>query len=74
MPFYVGLDCSTQSFTAAVIEADLWRIGQARPGSSLRFIQTDAAGAAEAEAALDHSFADLGTRLARIAAQHQAWR
>ncbi|MCG5480680.1 biotin-dependent carboxyltransferase family protein [Sinorhizobium alkalisoli] len=57
-----------------VIDADLWRIAQARPGDSLRFIETDVAGAAlvheETEAYLDGLEHDAG-RQHRLSA---AWR
>lgn len=33
---------------ASVIEADLWKLAQVRPGQSVHFVQTDAAGAAAA--------------------------
>lgn len=36
---------------ACVIEADLWKLAQARPGNALRFVPTDAAGASAAGAA-----------------------
>jgi biotin-dependent carboxylase-like uncharacterized protein len=58
---------------AAVIEPDLWRLGQARPGDRVRFRRTDLAGAAQAardEAAL---WDDLRGRIAEMAAQRRAW-
>ena len=58
---------------ATVIEADLWRLGQARPGDILRFTQTDAHGAAQAEQALAASLAAVAQQLAEVAAQHLAW-
>jgi biotin-dependent carboxylase-like uncharacterized protein len=58
---------------AAVIEPDLWRIGQARPGDSLRFVRTDPAGAAGAEDALARIFARAAADLADVMAQHRAW-
>lgn len=41
-----------------VIEADMWRVGQARPGSLLRFVQTDYAGALAALDAVDGYLAE----------------
>jgi biotin-dependent carboxylase-like uncharacterized protein len=58
---------------ATVIEADLWRLGQARPGDSMTFRRTDADGAAEADRALADAFAGAGDQLADLAAQHRAW-
>jgi len=59
---------------AAVVEADLWRIGQAKPGDSLRFLRTDP----EAAAQVDHDLAQIFTRLsagiADLSAQITAWR
>lgn len=56
-----------------VIEADLWRIAQARPGDALRFVECDQARAADAhdetEAYLAHLAADAG-RQHRLA---KAW-
>ncbi len=59
---------------AAVIEADLWRLGQARPGDSLRFVRTDAAGAAQAEADLAQTLAALARQISNLTAQITAWR
>lgn len=58
---------------AAVIEADLWRLGQARPGDVLRFRRTDAAGAARAEAELARQIDAIGQDIAAVATQHRAW-
>jgi 5-oxoprolinase (ATP-hydrolysing) subunit C len=58
---------------AAVIEADLWRIGQARPGDRLRFLRTDLAGAAHAAAEAAALWDRLAAQLADMAAQHRAW-
>ena len=38
---------------AAVIDADLWRLAQARPGSFIRFIEVDHAAAADAAATIE---------------------
>lgn len=59
---------------AAVIEADLWRLGQARPGDVLRFRRTDAAGAAHADRDLASQIAAVGQNIAAVTAQHRAWR
>ncbi|MGN7871401.1 biotin-dependent carboxyltransferase family protein [Paracoccus sp. 22332] len=53
----------------AVIESDLWRIAQARPGDALRFARVDLATASEAardqQAMLDDLRTQLGTTLTR---------
>ncbi|MFN4155744.1 MAG: biotin-dependent carboxyltransferase family protein [Paracoccaceae bacterium] len=58
---------------AAVIEADLWRLGQARPGDRLHFVETDARGAADAERELSETMATVEKQLADVTAQHLAW-
>lgn len=59
---------------AAVIDADLWRIGQARPGDSLRFVRTDLAGAAQAARDLERLLAGLPGQVADLVAQTRGWR
>lgn len=59
---------------ATVIEADLWRLGQARPGDRLRFTETDPAKASAAEAALSDTMLRLAGHLAAVTAQQQSWR
>lgn len=59
---------------ATVIEADLWRLGQARPGDRLQFTETSPAEAAAAEAALSDTLAGLAGHLTAMTAQQQGWR
>lgn len=59
---------------ATVIEADLWRLGQARPGDALQFTQTSPADAAAAEAALQATMVGLADHLAATRAQQLGWR
>lgn len=58
---------------AAVIEADLWRLGQARPGDVLRFRRVDAGEGAQAERELASQIAAIGQSIAAVTAQHRAW-
>lgn len=51
---------------AGVIEADLWRLGQARIGSSLRFMPATHADARAAEQALDTYIDDIRETLALV--------
>lgn len=58
---------------AAVIEQDLWRIGQARPGDTLRFVKSTLADAAEAVKQEADLIAQYRTALARMTAQQTGW-
>lgn len=49
-----------------VIEADLWRAGQARAGQALRFVEVDYAGAVAALAELDAHIADCRASIEAI--------
>lgn len=58
---------------AAVIEADLWRVAQARPGDRLRFVRVDLAQAAEAERKADNEIDNLRTALRHASELHEKW-
>lgn len=58
---------------AAVIEPDLWRIAQARPGDVLRFVRTDLAGAAEAARAQQALLADLQGQIDDFRIRQKGW-
>lgn len=58
---------------AAVIAADLWRLGQARPGDALRFERTDLAGAAEADREMTALLDGWREALSGITQQHRSW-
>ena len=58
---------------AAVIAADLWRLGQARAGDTLCFERIDPAAAADVDAALDRTLADWRTALSDVFRQHESW-
>ncbi|MFV0335083.1 MAG: biotin-dependent carboxyltransferase family protein [Tropicimonas sp.] len=67
-------DCATMGGypkIAAIIESDLWRIAQARPGDLLRFRKVTLAEAADAEAEQAAWFDGLRATLARLAAEPQ---
>jgi biotin-dependent carboxylase-like uncharacterized protein len=57
-----------------VIEADHWRLAQARPGSSLRFVEVDFDTARAAQAALDRFVADVAAMAARQRAAAREWQ
>lgn len=59
---------------AAVISADLWRLGQAVPGDSLRFVQTDLDGARAAERELRMLFDKLTNDRKAWHGLQQGWR
>ena len=58
---------------AAVIAADLWRLGQARPGDALRFQRVDLADAAAAEREMTALLHDWQGALTGIAQQNRSW-
>ncbi|MEJ8474258.1 biotin-dependent carboxyltransferase family protein [Roseibium algae] len=59
---------------AAVISADLWRLGQALPGDSLRFVQTDLDGARSAERDMQELFSTLANDCKAMKRLQQGWR
>ncbi|MFV0384964.1 biotin-dependent carboxyltransferase family protein [Paracoccus sp. (in: a-proteobacteria)] len=59
---------------AAVIEPDLWRIAQARPGDSVQFRKVTLQQAARAEAAQQHWLAGLRRDLTGLDEQERGWR
>jgi 5-oxoprolinase (ATP-hydrolysing) subunit C len=58
---------------AAVLEADLWRIAQARPGDHLRFVRVDVDAARRAEQEQARLLDTIRARLAAFAAQQSNW-
>lgn len=56
-----------------VIEADLWRIAQARPGDALRFVECDMAMAADAHDETEAYLAQLGADVGRQHRLATAW-
>lgn len=58
----------------AVIEADLWRLGQGNTGDALQFTWTDASGAAAAAQALAETMTGLAGQLAATTAQQRGWK
>ncbi len=56
-----------------VIEADLWRLGQARPGDALRFIETDYAGAIAALEALEAYLTEVTDMASRQRGAAAGW-
>ena len=58
---------------ATVIEADLWRVAQARPGDHLRFVRIGLTEAAAAEAEAMAELARLRVAVARAFDLHQKW-
>ncbi len=58
---------------AAVIEPDLWRIAQARPGDSIRFLRVGLAEAAGAAAEQEQWLASVRAALAEAMALQGAW-
>ena len=58
---------------AAVIEQDLWRIAQARPGDEVQFTRITLAEAAEAEREQRAFLAHFEAQLAGFAAQNEGW-
>ena len=57
-----------------VIDADLWRLGQVRPGDAVRFVETDYAGALAALDELDSYLADVATMAARQRGAAARWQ
>lgn len=58
---------------ACVIEPDLWRLGQARPGDKLRFRQVDLAEARAAEAAETGFLDSIRRHLADLRDLRKVW-
>lgn len=58
---------------ACVIEPDLWRIAQARPGDTLRFTRIDLAQARDAECAQMTMFDDLRRSIAQVRHLLKTW-
>lgn len=56
-----------------VIEADLWRLGQARPGDTVRFIETDYADALAALEKVNAYLADVTVMAARLRGAAARW-
>jgi biotin-dependent carboxylase-like uncharacterized protein len=56
-----------------VIDADLWRIAQARPGDALRFVECDTAGAADAYDETEIYLAQLAADVGRQRRLATAW-
>lgn len=57
-----------------VIEADQWRLAQARPGTSIHFVETDYAGARAAQDQLDGYLAEVRAMAARQRAAAGEWQ
>lgn len=57
-----------------VIEADLWRLGQARPGHTVYFVETDYAGALAALDELDSYLAEVTAMAARQRGAAARWQ
>ena len=53
---------------AGIIDSDLWRLGQARIGSRIRFVQATVQEALEVEQAIDAYFADIRKTLPLVTA------
>jgi 5-oxoprolinase (ATP-hydrolysing) subunit C len=53
---------------AGIIDSDLWRLGQARIGSRIRFVQATVREALEVEKAIDAYFADIRRTLPLVTA------
>ena len=53
---------------AVIVSADLWKVGQLRPGDTVRFVGIDAEQAAAMRAAQEASFGDAGSTAAPAAA------
>lgn len=58
---------------AAIIEPDLWRIGQARPGDMLRFRRVDLAEAAQAARDQQSWLDDLQMRIEDFRNRQKGW-
>ena len=58
---------------AAIIEPDLWRMGQARPGDRIWFRKVGLAEAAQAADDHEEAFAKAGQSLANAFEQHASW-
>lgn len=58
---------------AAVISADLWRLGQARPGDSLRFEPVDLPTAAEADREINRTVESWRSEVAKISQKQRSW-
>jgi allophanate hydrolase subunit 2 len=56
-----------------VIEADLWRIGQARAGDRLRFVETDYGAAIDALDAIRRYLDDLRQQSSRLRTASRRW-
>ena len=57
-----------------VIEADHWRLAQARPGRSLRFVEVDFATARAAQAELEDFIVEVGAMAARQRGAAREWQ
>lgn len=58
---------------AAIIEPDLWRMGQARPGDRIQFHKCNLAEAARAAVEHEDAFAKISQGLATAHAQEMSW-
>jgi len=58
---------------AAIIEPDLWRIAQARPGDQLRFVEASLDQAARAGDEQERWLTNLDAQLSRTIAQQMSW-
>lgn len=58
----------------AVIEADLWRLGQARPGDLLQFMETEYETAVAAAAGVEAFLEGVGAQARRQRAASRGWR
>lgn len=56
-----------------VIEADLWRVGQARPGDRLRFTRVDYQQALDAQKAVSDFVSHLADHAARLRSASHSW-
>jgi biotin-dependent carboxylase-like uncharacterized protein len=56
-----------------VIEADLWRLGQVRPGEHIRFLETDYQGAVAALNELEAALADAEAMANRVRGAIRGW-
>ena len=58
---------------AAVIEPDLWRIAQARPGDRVRFVRVNLAEADRADREMARELDVFRSGLAAMVAQQRSW-
>ena len=63
--------CGGYPKIATVIDADLWRIAQAPPGTQLRFALTDAAGTALIQREHEHELARLISKIGRASCRER---